>query len=313
MSGTIPDLNELAIFGAVAERCSFTDGARALQLPKASVSRRVRSLEARLGIRLLQRTTRRVTVTEAGEALLKRWHLIEQQLEEADVAIGRLRGTPRGLLRVAAGSTLMAEWIAPLAALFLARHPTVRVELLSVGDPVGMVGRGADLAIAHAHKEDSSRVTRLLAKAPTGLYASRNYLARHGTPETPEALVDHVALWLGLGPGVPRDWRLWRGRRQVTVPLAPRLIANDLRPLLAALQAGTGVLAAPAVTVADLVASGQVLRLFPDWSLPSLEVRAVFPSRTGLSPRTRLFLDLLVEHGAALFAPPPPAGPPPSP
>jgi DNA-binding transcriptional LysR family regulator len=150
MSGTVKDLNELAVFGAVAGRRSFSAGARALQLPKATVSRKVRSLEARLGVRLLQRTTRRVTVTEAGEALLLRWRVIEEQLEDADAALGRLHVAPRGLLRVAAGPTLVAEWLAPLAALFLSRHADVRMELLSVSEPVEQVGRGADLAIAHA-------------------------------------------------------------------------------------------------------------------------------------------------------------------
>jgi DNA-binding transcriptional LysR family regulator len=297
----MPNLNELAIFGAVAARCSFTEGARALRLPKATVSRRVRALEARLGIRLLQRTTRRVTVTEAGEALLKRWRLIEEHLEEADVAIGRLRGAPRGLLRVAAGSTLMAEWIAPLAALFLSRHAAVRMELLSVSDPVGQVGRGVDLAIAHAHPTDSTRVTRLLARVPTGLYASRDYLGQHQAPATPQDLADHPALLLTLSPGTPREWRLRRGRRQVAVPIVPRLIGNDMGPLLAALRAGAGVLAAPRVTVADLVASGRLVRVLPEWTPPPLEVRVVFPSRSGLPPRTRLFIDLLVEQGATVF------------
>jgi DNA-binding transcriptional LysR family regulator len=150
-------------------------------------------------------------------------------------------------------------------------------------------------------------VTRLLASPPTGLYASRDYLDGRGVPATPEALADHDALLLALSPSAPREWRLKRGRREVVLPLSPRLVGNDLRPLLAALHAGAGVLAAPQATVADLVAAGQVVRVLPEWSPPPLELRVVFPSRSGLSPRVRLFIDLLAERGATLFPPEAPA------
>lgn len=302
MGGTVADLNELAVFGAVARRRSFTGGARALRLPKATVSRKVRALEARLGVRLLQRTTRTVSLTEAGEALLARWRLIEEQLDDADAAVGRLRGTPRGLLRVAAPPTLMAEWVAPLAAQFLARHPDVRIELLSRSEPVELLGRGADLAVTHGAQHDSSQLTRLLGSIPTGLFAAPVYLARRGAPATPEALADHAAIFLAPSPLTPREWRLRRGRREVAVPLSPRLTANDLRPLIAGVQAGAGVLVAPRLVLAAALAAGGVVRVLPDWSPPPLEVRVVFPSRSGLPPRVRLFIDLLAERGAALEA-----------
>jgi DNA-binding transcriptional LysR family regulator len=302
MDGTTIDLNELAVFGAVASRRSFTGGARALRVPKATVSRKVRTLEARLGVRLLQRTTRKVTLTEAGEALLTRWRLIEEQLADADAAVGRLRGSPRGLLRVAAAPTLLTEWIAPLAAQFLSRHPDVRIELVSSGEPMRLVGRGADLAVTHAPQADSSQVTRLLAALPTGLYAARAYLARRGMPATPEALADQASLFLSVDPLAPREWQLRRGRREVAVPLTPRLQANDLRPLVVALQSGAGLLSAPRVAVAAALAAGEVVPVLPDWSTPPLELRVVFPSRSGLPPRVRLFIDLLAERAAALAA-----------
>ena len=302
MSKTIPDLNELAVFGAVAARRSFTGGSRLLGVPKATVSRKVRDLEARLGVRLLQRTTRRVTLTEAGEALQARWRLIEEQLEDADAAVGRLRGTPRGLLRVAAPPTLMAEWVAPLAAHFLARHPDVRIELIARSEPVDLVGRGADLAVTHGAQADSTRVTRLLAGLPTALYGNRVALGRRGAPATPEGLADHPTLFFAVSPLAAREWPLTRGRRQVTVPLSPRLVANDLRPLLAALRTGTGLLLAPRLTVAAALAAGEVERVLPEWTPPPLELRVVFPSRSGLPPRVRLFVDLLAERGAALAA-----------
>jgi LysR family transcriptional regulator for bpeEF and oprC len=302
MSGTLPDLNELAIFGAVAGRRSFTGGARLLKVPKATVSRKVRDLEARLGVRLLHRTTRKVTLTEAGETLLARWLLIEEQLDEADAAVGRLRGTPRGLLRVAAPPTLMAEWVAPLAARFLVVHPDVRIELLTRSEPVELVGRGADLAVTHGPQFDSSQVTRLLGALPTGLYGSREYLERRGVPHAPEALADHASLFLAATPLAIREWRLTRRRSEVTVPLTPRFTANDLRPLLAGLRAGAGLLLAPRLSVAEGLASGELVAVLPDWSPSPLELRVVFPSRRGLPPRVRLFIDLLIERGATLGA-----------
>ena len=302
MNGTLPNLNELAVFGAVAGRRSFTGGARQLRLPKATVSRKVRGLEERLGVRLLQRTTRKVTLTEAGETLLARWQLIEEQLEQADAEVGRLRGTPRGLLRVAAPPTLMAEWVAPLAAQFLARHPGVRIELLARSEAVELVGRGADLAVTHGPQRDSTQVTRLLGTLPTGLYAARAYLARQGAPATPEALSEHATLFFASSPLAPREWRLTHGRREVTVPLSPRLTANDLRPLLAGLRAGTGVLLSPRLSVAAVLSAGEAVPVLPGWTPPPLELRVVFPSRRGLAPRVRLFVDLLSERGAALAA-----------
>lgn len=302
MNKTAIDLNELAVFGAVAARRSFTGGARLLRVPKATVSRKVRDLEDRLGVRLLHRTTRKVSLTVAGEALLARWRLIEEQLADADAEVGRLRGTPRGLLRVAAPPTLMAEWVAPLAAQFLARHPDVRIDLVARGEAVELVGRGADLAVTHGPQTDSSQVTRLLGTLPTGLYAARTWLARHGSPARPEALSDHATLFFSASPLAPREWRLGRGRREVTVPLTPRLIANDLRPLLAGLRAGTGVLLAPRLSVEALVAAGDVAPVLPEWSPPPLELRVAFPSRRALPPRVRLFVDLLAERAAHLVA-----------
>jgi DNA-binding transcriptional LysR family regulator len=311
MGGTRPDLNELAVFGAVAERRSFTGGARLLRLPKATVSRKISDLEARLGVQLLHRTTRKVSLTEAGEALLARWRLIEEQLDDADAAVGRLLGSPRGLLRVAAGPTLTSEWVAPLAAEFLARHPDVRIELLTGSEPVDLLGRGADLAVAHARQADSSRVTRLLAALPTGLYAAPAYVAGHGAPATPEALAEHATLFLASSPLDPREWRLTRGKRQVTVPITPRLTANNLRSLLAGLRAGVGLLSAPRAIVTGAESAGEVVRVLPEWSPPPLELRAVLPSRRGLPSRVRLFVDLLAERGAALadLAGPPPVTP----
>jgi DNA-binding transcriptional LysR family regulator len=311
MGGTRPDLNEFAIFGAVAERRSFTGGARSLRLPKATVSRKIQDLETRLGVQLLYRTTRKVTLTEAGEALLTRWRVIEEQLEDADVAIGRLLGSPRGLLRVAAGPTLMSEWVAPLAAEFLASHPDLRIELLAGSEPVEMVGHGADLAVAHAPQADSSNVARLLATAPTGIYASPGYLARHGTPATPEALAEHATLFLASSPLDPREWRLRRGQRELTVPLTPRLTSNSLQSLLAGLQAGVGLLVVPRALTSSRIAAGQMVQVLPEWSPAPLELRVVLPGRRGLPSRVRLFVDLLAERAAALAAPegPPPVAP----
>jgi DNA-binding transcriptional LysR family regulator len=302
MSGTTIDLNDLAVFGAVAARRSFTGGARVLRAPKATVSRKVRALETRLGVQLLNRTTRKVNLTEAGEALLARWRLIEEHLEDAEAVVGRMRGTPRGMLRVAAPPTLMAEWLAPLAAQFLARHPDVRIELVTRSEPVELVGRGVDLAVTHGPQADSSQVARLIATLPTSLYAARTYLARNGTPLTPADLAEHASLFLASSPLVPREWRLRHGGRDVTVPLTPRLIANDLRPLLAGLRSGTGLLVSPHLSVAASLAAGEVVAVLPGWAPPPLEFRVVFSTRHAVLPRVRLFIDLLAERGEALAA-----------
>lgn len=299
------DLNEMLVFAAVASRGSFIGASRALGIPKATVSRKVQDLEERLGVRLLQRTTRRITLTEAGKAFHEHCLRIEAEVEDAETVVSHLRGTPRGLLRVSAPFTLANILLVPALPEFLARHPDVSVALTLRNDFEDLIKQGTDVALTVLPLPDSSYSARVLGRVALRLYAGSDYLRRKGTPETPQELAGHATLVLAAlaRPGSV-SWTLGSKGRQVEVMLKPVLLANDQTPIQAALLAGSGIALAPEGMVRSEVAAGRVLPVLPDWSGPTLEVRAVYASKRGLLPRVRLFLDFLVEKAQALVANP---------
>lgn len=290
------DLNELRVFGAVAERRSFVAAARALRIPTTTVSRKVKALEERLGVRLLQRTTRRVSVTEVGAALFERWGRIEDEIADARALIGSLGGRPRGTLRVTSGYTLGREFLTPILPEFLRRFPDVRIVLVLRNEPQDLVERGFDVALWPWMPRSTGYATRLVARQTPAFYASPDYVKRRGAPTTPDALSDHdVLLYVG-GPDEPRhEWTLRRGERTVTVPVKAVLSCNDFAPLRIAAVAGTGILIAPSLLVRDTLRRKELVPVLPGWAGASYEVRAVFPTRAGLAPKVRVFVDYLVE------------------
>lgn len=293
----------MLIFAAVASRGSFIGASRALGIPKATVSRKVQDLEHRLGTRLLQRTTRRITLTEAGRAFHEHCLRIETEVEDAEVAVSQIRGTPRGLLRVSAPFTLGNVLLVPVLPEFLARHPDVSVALTLRNDFEDLIKQGTDVALTALPLPDSSYSARVLARVALRLYANPAYLRRNGTPASPRDLAQHATLVLAplTRPGSV-SWTLESRGRTVEVPLKPVLLANDATPLHAALLAGSGIgLEAEEMAKPD-VAAGRLERVLPEWSGPTLELRAVYASKRGLLPRVRLFLDFLVEKATALAA-----------
>jgi LysR family transcriptional regulator for bpeEF and oprC len=292
-----PDLNELRVFGAVAERRSFVGASRALGMPKATVSRKVKALEDRLGVRLLQRTTRRVSLTEVGAAFLERCQRIEEEIAEAQAVVGLYGARPRGTLRVTAPYTLASEFLVPLLPEFLGRWPEVHVALGLRNEPVDLVGRGVDVALWPWPLGDTSYASRLVARSRPGIFASPAYLRRRGRPAAPADLAAHAALlYAGGGGTVRHEWELRRGESAVTIPVKPVLVCNDMAPLRAAAVAGMGVLLAGEAVLPEALRRRELVPVLPDWSGPVAEVRAVFPSRSGLAPKVRVFVDFLVER-----------------
>ncbi|HET9702112.1 MAG TPA: LysR family transcriptional regulator [Burkholderiales bacterium] len=297
------DLNEMLVFSAVASGGSFIGASRALGIPKATVSRKVQDLEARLGVRLLQRTTRRISLTEAGRAFQEHCLRIQAEVEDAEATVSRLRGTPRGLLKVSAPYTLASILLIPVLPEFLARHPNVTVALTLRSDFADLIAHDTDVALTALPLPDSSYAARVLATTTLRLYASPAYLRDHGVPARPGDLSPHAALVFSplTRPGAV-SWALESGGRRVEVPLRPVLQANDMAPIRTALLAGSGIaLMAKDLLKAD-VEAGRLQPVLPEWSGPTLEVRAVYASRRGLLPRVRLFLDFLVETTLAIKA-----------
>jgi len=297
------DLNEILIFEAVASRGSFIAASRALDIPKATVSRKVQDLETRLGVRLLQRSTRRMALTEAGVAFHEHCARIAVEVEDAETAVGRLKGAVRGTLRLRAPFTMARLYLVPQLPEFLAHYPDLHVELMLRNEFEDVISHGADVALTALPLPDSSYSARLLGTATAGLYASPSYLERRGTPGHPEDLAHHAALvFAPLARPGQIQWALESGTRQANVAVVPLLAANDFTPLYHALLAGIGICLVPDYFAQADLQAGRLVRVLPQWSGPGIEAKAVYPSRRGMLPKVRVFLDFLSDIFSASLA-----------
>ena len=214
----------------MVEHGSFISAARALRLPKTTVSRKVQDLETRLGAQLLHRTTRKLGLTEAGNVYFEHCQRIARELDEAESAVGQLQGGPRGWLRITAPYSLGITWIAPLLGEFHARHPEVRVEMVLTNEPLDLIDKEIDVALRVGNLPDSNLVARRLAVFRTQVYASPSYLERHGEPLHPDDLQHHRTL--GMQTSTRRNgngyfWPLNDGTSVTDYRIDPVLVAND--------------------------------------------------------------------------------------
>jgi DNA-binding transcriptional LysR family regulator len=291
------DLNDTLIFVKVVEHGSFISAARALRLPKTSVSRKVQELEARLGAQLLHRTTRKLGLTEAGTVYFEHCQQIALRLDEAESAVGQLQGGPRGWLRFTAPYSVGITWIAPLLSEFYARYPDLRVESVLTNEPVDLIDKGIDVGLRVGNLPDSNLVARRLAIFRTQVYASPLYIERYGEPAHPDELQHHRALAMHKSRNNGSyAWELGDGQRSTDWRVDPVLVANDPGALIGALIGGEGLMLASDVTVKPYAEQGYVQRVLAGWTGPELDFNAVFPRGRVQSPKVRAFVDFLVER-----------------
>ncbi|MQY52540.1 LysR family transcriptional regulator [Rhodocyclus tenuis] len=295
------DLNQLLVFAKVVEQGSFIGAARALALPKTTISRKVQELEERLGTRLLQRTTRRVSLTEAGAIYYEYCGRIVQELEDADKAVGRVQEEPRGVLRVSASFSFGMSTLVPIVPEFMARYPDIQLSLELRNDVVDLVAEGFDLAILIGPVSDSSNVMRRLGESRMRLFATPEYLRQYGSPATPDELTRLPTLTHMRFKQHGRFlWPLRNGSEARDIYPTPRLVANDPGVLRFATLAGLGIGLLPELLTRHEIDSGRLVPVLPDWEAPRVEFGAVYPSRRGLPPKVRVFIDFIVER-LALF------------
>ena len=290
------DLNEMAVFVKVAEELSITRAARALNLPKSTVSRRLTRLEERLGVRLIHRSTRNLNLTEVGVAFYERCARLIAEADEAEMAISELHQIPRGHLRITAPSLFAVAFLRPIVADFMEQYQDVTIELMLSSRVVNVIEEGFDLAIRVGRLEDSTLVARKLGPTAMGIYASPAYLERWGEPTDPKELTQHLCLI--LGSGIPQaDWRLESPHHEpVTVNVQGRLVVNDLHFLRDAVIAGMGIGQIPSFMSYKQIQEGSLHHILPHWQPPQNAIYAIYPSKRFLSAKVRAFLEFLTER-----------------
>ncbi|MBU8898054.1 LysR family transcriptional regulator [Corallococcus sp. M34] len=287
------DLNELLIFARVVQTGSFTAAARGLRMPKSTVSRKLSELEERIGAQLLQRTTRKLHLTEVGRAYYEHCERVVAEAEAAELAVTRMQAGPQGLLRVT--TPLTFSFIAPLVQTFLKRYPDVQLELLCTDRAVDLMEEGFDLAVRAGKLADSSLMARRLGDIERVAVASPEYLKARGTPRTPADLTKHDCLIFGttLEGNV---WTLHAGGRSVDVKVSGRLVVNEPDMLRAVTMAGAGIALLPSLHRAEDLTSGRLQRVLADWSSAGAPVHAVYPPTRHHVPKVMAFVEFLREQ-----------------
>ena len=291
------DLNDTLAFIKVIEGGSFTAAARDLRLPKTTVSRRIRELEQRLGAQLLHRTTRRLSLTEAGSVYFEQCRHVPQVLADAEASVGQLQGQPRGTLRVTSSYSLMLSLVGPLLAEFRTLCPEVHIDLILSHRTLDLVEEQIDVALRMGSLPDSAMVARRLAVLPNRVYASPAYLARHGEPAHPFELQRHFALVTRVARrGGGYAWPMSKDGVTESYEVTPVIEADDPEVLKAPLFAGAGLMMATDMIMARHATEGLVRPILPGWVGRCPELNALFPRGHVQPPKLRAFVDFMVER-----------------
>jgi DNA-binding transcriptional LysR family regulator len=293
--------NDLLLFARVVDEGSFSRAAERLHLPKSTVSRRVAALEGQLGERLLLRTTRKLTVTDFGRAVLEHAHHVAEDVAAAAALAHNRQAKPSGRLRVTMPNDLGNLVLAPLLAQFLEAYPAITLEVDLTARFVDLVGENFDVAIRMGDlRDDASLAARRIATFSGSLYAAPSYIARRGNPSEPEALMEHDALRVLTRSGEGLRWVLTRGEQRWEGIPPGRATVNSPEMLMRMALAGAGITTVNDHFAVPYLERGELVQVLPDWRMPPVPAWAVFPGRRLMPARTRVFLDML----AAKFAGP---------
>jgi len=288
----------MAYFAEVVDRGGFAAAGRALNVPKSKLSRRVAELEHRLGVRLLQRTTRKLSLTAAGELYHRHCVAMREEAEAAEEAIATVQTEPRGTIKVACPVTLAQTTIAPLIPGFLALHPQVRIDMQVTNRVIDLVQEGVDVALrVRATLDDSgSLVVKNLGNTQSLLVATPAVLGRHGPLDTPEDLARLPSVAMSAAEGRATLHLLGPHGREFTLSHAPCYTADDLMTLRHAALQDVGMCVLPDYMCARDLREGRLVQALPGWQPRPGVIHAVFPSRRGMVPAVRRFLDYLGEN-----------------
>lgn len=298
LSPVLQDLNDLYFFAAVVDHGGFSAAGRALGIPKSRLSKRVAQLEDRLGVRLLQRTTRRFVVTEVGQRFYAHSRAVLEEARAAQEAVDELRAEPRGVVRLSCPVSLAQTLLADVLPDFLAKFPKLQVRVLASNRRVDLLGEGYDLAIRVRTKldTDADMVLRSFGQSRVLPVASPALLDALGRPQRPEELARYPALSMQEHEGTFTWELLDANSERVAVEMDARLVCGDFALLLEAARRGTGVALLPDVVCMPAVDRGELEILLPAWSVPEGTMHFVYPSRRGMLPGVRALVDFLADR-----------------
>jgi LysR family transcriptional regulator for bpeEF and oprC len=285
-------LQAMEVFVQVADTGSFTRAADMLNLPKATVSTLIQSLEAALACKLLHRTTRQVTVTSDGAAYYERCVRILGDVRDAEESLSRTRMSPSGRLRVDAPTGLASEILVPALPDFFERYPDIKLELGSNDRQVDLIEEGVDCALRGGNLLDTSLIARRVGVIRFVTCAAPSYLARYGTPQHPRELEQHRYVnYFSTNTGKIYDWDFNRDGERIELSLPGALALNDSNAYVRAGLAGLGIIQLTNYRAAELIAEGSMVQLLADWSTDPLPVHVVYPQNRHLSTKVRVFVE----------------------
>ena len=287
-------LDAMQAFVAVADLRGFAPAARKLGLSPSGVTRLIAALEARLGARLLQRTTRTVALTDVGTRYLERVRRILADVEEAEASAEGERTRPSGRLVVSAPIGFGRLHVSPVTSHYLARYPEVTAELRLTDRTVNLVEDGVDLAVRIGHLPDSTLVARHVGEMRRIVVASKSYLTQRGEPDTPEAIATHDTIQFGAATAAP-EWRFVEDGRDVRVVCTPRFTTNSADAAIQHAAQGGGLTRVLAYQAAEAIKAGRLQIILEKFEQPPLPIHIVYPTSRLLSAKVRTFIDLVIE------------------
>lgn len=296
--GALLDVEALAAFVAVARERSFTRAATALSTPKSTLSKRIGALEARLGLTLLQRSTRAVHLTDAGRVLLERAGRLLADLEDTERAVVDRDGAPRGLVRLTAPALVTERLLGPVLLDLLERWPALSLNVVATDRVVDLIEEGFDVAVRTGSPSDSSLIARRLRPWNNVLCASPGYVERRGAPRAPDDLREHACI-VFKPPTIDIEWSLRSGRRSASVPVRGRYTVSTQELALDAARAGLGIANLAEFLVEEDVRRGALVSLLPGWTVPRGDLYLLYPSNRYMGSGARAVIDALMKRLAS--------------
>ena len=294
------DLDGIAVFVKVVQAGSFSQAAKLLNMPNSTVSAKVAALEKRLGVTLLQRTTRRLHLTEAGEGYFRRCMTALEELHAAENELAIERGETKGVLRLTAPVELGRSALPPVLDVLMKRHPAIKIDLIITNRLVDLVVENIDVAVRAGPLKDSGLIARRFVLGQFGLWASPSYLKNNSVPRNPNELKEHDCL--RFAPFTGRKLQLTNGRERAQIALAGRITADDFEALRALAVLGWGIALLPSFLCAEEAKERKLVSVLPNWRGDSVTISVVYPAQRFVSPKIRAFITAAEELWSATNA-----------